>query len=259
MIRKTIGATIALGLATVTLQSQPAQAAELRAMVSGALTGAFRDLIPRFEQASGQTLAISWGPSSGASPDAIPVRLASGEKPDVLIMVEPAFNTLVAKGAFAPVRRSAFAQSRIGVGVKSGTAKPDVGSVDGLRNALLNARSIGYSEGASGVYVATELLGKLGIADQVMPKARKITGELVGEAVARGEVEIGLQQVSELKAVPGVDYVGPLPDAVQKASVMVAAIAQNAQNAKAANDFVDFLTSADAAPILAKSGLDTGK
>jgi molybdate transport system substrate-binding protein len=238
------------------LQPQAGRAAELQAIVSGALAGAFRDLVPHFERVSGHRVVIAWGPSSGTSSDAIPVRLESGEKPDMLIMVEASFDKLAAKGKFLAGERRAFALSRIGVGVKSGSAKPDVGSVDALRQTLLNARSVGYSEGASGVYVATELLTRLGIAGEVMPKARKITGELVGHAVARGEVEIGLQQISELKTVPGVDYAGPLPEAVQKASVMVAAIARGSKESEAAKAFIAFLTSADVAPILAKSGLD---
>jgi molybdate transport system substrate-binding protein len=246
----------ALGMTAITLQLQTGHAAELHAMVSGALTGAFRELVPRFERASGHKVVIVWGPSSGASPDAIPVRLDAGEKPDLLIMVESSFDKLAAQGKFLAGQRKAFALSRIGVGVKSGSSKPDVGSVDGLRQTFLNAKSIGYSEGASGVYVATELLVRLGIAGQVMPKARKITGELVGQAVARGDVEIGLQQISELKAVLGVDYVGPLPEAVQKASVMVATVARDTEKSEAAKAFITFLTSAEAAPILKQSGLD---
>jgi molybdate transport system substrate-binding protein len=249
-------AAAAVGMIAMALQPQAGHAAELQAMVSGALAGAFRDLVPRFERTSGHRVVIAWGPSSGISPDAIPVRLESGEKPDMLIMVEASFDNLAAQGKFLAGERKAFALSRIGVGVKSGSAKPSVGSVDTLRQTLLNARSVGYSEGASGVYVATELLIRLGIAEEVMPKARKITGELVGHAIARGEVEIGLQQISELKTVPGVDYAGPLPEAVQKASVMVAAIALHAQEPEAAKAFISFLTSADAASILEKSGLD---
>jgi molybdate transport system substrate-binding protein len=255
MIKKT--AAVALGIIAITVPAGPGHTAELHVLSSGALTGAFRELVPLFEQASGHKVLIAWGPSSGTSPDAIPIRLSAGEQPDVLIMVESSFEGLAAGGKFLVLERKPFARSRIGVGVKSGFAKPDVGSVEGLRQTLLSARSIGYSEGASGVYVSTELLTRLGIADQVMPKARKITGELVGRAVARGEVEIGFQQVSELKAVPGVDYVGPLPESVQKASAMVAAVSRSSQEPGAAKALVSFLTSADAAPILAKSGLDT--
>lgn len=254
MITK-VGA-VAVGLIAAAIQAETGHAAEVHVMASGALTGAFRDLIPRFEQATGHKVVIAWGPSSGASSDAIPVRLSSGERPDVLVMVESSFDRLASEGKFLASERKPFARSRIGVCVKSGSPKPDVGTVEGLRQTLLNARSIGYSEGASGVYVSTELLTKLGIAGEVMPKARKITGELVAQAVARGDVEIGVQQVSELKVVPGVDYVGPLPEPVQKASVMVVAVASNPKEPDAAKAFMSFLISAAAKPILTKSGLD---
>jgi molybdate transport system substrate-binding protein len=256
MVQNRMLAAAAFAMIAFTSQPQRSCAAELRVIASGAVSGAFREIVPQFEQASGHKLVIVWGPSSGTSPDAIPVRLASGEKPDLVIMVETAFSKLLAEGKFLAGERKAFARSRIGIGVKSGAAKPDIGSVDELRRALLNARSIGYSEGASGVYVAGELMTKLGIADQVLPKTRKITGELVGQAIARGDVEIGLQQISELKAVPGVNYAGPLPEAVQKASVMIAGIALNAKEPDAAKTLINFLTSAGVAYILAKSGLD---
>jgi molybdate transport system substrate-binding protein len=162
----------------------------------------------------------------------------------------------VSQGKFEAVLRAEIAKSRIGVGVRAGAPKPGVSSVDTLRDALLQARSIGYSEGASGVYISTELWKKLGISDQVAPKAKKITGELVGEAVARGEIELGFQQISELIAVHGVDFVGPLPEEVQKASPIVVAISAKAQDAKAAHSFAAFLSSPVAAPFLAKSGLD---
>src|SRR5262249_49119755 len=129
----------AFAIIALTLQPQTGRAAELRVMASGALTSAFGEIIPHFEQASGHKLVIAWGPSSGRSPDAIPVRLASGEKPDLLIMVETSFGKLLAEGKFLAGERKAFARSGIGVGVRSGTAKPEIGSVEQLRQALLNA------------------------------------------------------------------------------------------------------------------------
>src|SRR5215469_1232891 len=111
-----------------TLQSQTGCAAELRVMASGALNGAFREIVPHFEQASGHKAVIVWGPSSGTSPNAIPMRLASGEKPDLLIMVESSFGRLLSEGRFLAGEHKAFARSGIGAGVKSGTAKPEIGS-----------------------------------------------------------------------------------------------------------------------------------
>jgi molybdate transport system substrate-binding protein len=245
-----------LGIAVITAWTEVAVAAEIHVMVSGALTGAFRDLVPHYERTTGYKLVIAWGPSSGTSREAIPVRLESGETADVLIMVAPALDKLVAEGKFPSQSRAEIARSRIGVAVRKGASRPDVGSVDALRRTLLEANSIGYSEGASGVYVATELLSRLGIADQVAGKARKITGQLVGEALARGEIEVGLQQISELIAVSGIDYVGALPDEIQKVSVIAAAIARDAREPRGAKALVDFLSSSQAAPALVESGLD---
>ncbi len=236
--------------------ARSASAAEIHAIVTGALTGAFRELVPQFERQSGDKIIIAWGPSSGTSPDAIPVRIQNGEPVDVLIMLAPALDALVKQSKFTPAMRVDVAQSGVGVGVRKGAPKPDVSSADALRRALLEARSIGYSEGGSGVYVSKELLGRLGIADQVADKLRKITGELVGEAIARGEVEIGIQQISELRAVPGVEYAGPLPGGLQNTSVIAAAVSTGAKEPEAAGEFVAFLASSAASPAFTGSGLD---
>ena len=246
-----------IGFAAVLALAMPAIAcaADIHAMITGAMKGAMRDLQPRYEQVSGNRLVISWGPSSGTASDAIPVRLQNGEKPEVLIMVEPFFEKLLQERKFAAAWHAPIARSLIGAGVREGAPKPDVSNVDALRNALLAAKTIGYSEGASGVYVSSQLLAKLGIADQVASRMKKITGELVGNAIARGDVEIGLQQVSELKAVYGVSFAGPLPEAVQNASVIIVAVAQDAKEPQAAQSLADFLSSGDCAASLAESGL----
>jgi molybdate transport system substrate-binding protein len=249
-------ALIVLGLGATTMMATPAAATEIRAMITGAMTGAMRDLQPAYEQATGNKLVISWGPSSGSSKDAIPVRLANGETPDVLIMIGPSLDKLVADGKFAAGSKVDLARSLVGVAVKAGAPKPDASTPEALRDALLAAKSIGYSEGGSGVYVSTQLLGKLGIADEVAPKMKKITGELVGEAVARGEVEICMQQVSELKAVAGVTYLGPLPKAVENVAIFAVAVSAKAKDAAAAKSFVDFLTSREGAAAIEKSGLE---
>jgi molybdate transport system substrate-binding protein len=236
--------------------ARSANAAEIHAIVTGALTGAFRELVPQFERQSGDKVIIAWGPSSGTSSDAIPVRIQNGEPVDVLIMLGPALDALIKQAKFTPVMRVDVAQSGVGVGVRSGTSKPDISSTEALRRTLLEAKSIGYSEGGSGVYVSKELLRRLGIADQVADKLRKITGELVGEAIARGEVEIGIQQISELRVVPGVEYAGPLPNGLQNTSVIAAAVSKDAKEPDAARTFVAFISSPAASSAFTNSGLD---
>ena len=256
MSKAMIGFVAALMLVPIVTRVNSARAADLNVIVSGALTGAFRELIPQFEAASGHKVMLAWGPSSGTSKDAIPVRIQNHEPADVLIMVGPALDSLINQGKFSAASRVEVAESRIGVGVRNGAPRPNVSTTAALKHTLLEAKSIGYSEGASGVYISTKLLKILGIEDQISGKARKITGELVGEAIERGDVELGLQQVSELLAISGVDFVGPLPEDVQLASPISAAVASNAREPNAAKAFVDFLSSEKAAATLKKSGLD---
>jgi molybdate transport system substrate-binding protein len=250
-----VAINLAVGLILPLLLAGTAQAAEIHAIVTGALTAPFRQIVPAFERATGHKLVIAWGPSSGDSKDAIPVRLRNSEPADVVIMIGTAFDGLVRQGVFKTAMRTDVAQSGIGVGVRVGAPRPDVSSADTLKRTLLDARSIGYSEGGSGVYVSTELLKRLGIADQLAPKMKLVTGELVGEAVARGDVGIGIQQISELRAVKGVDYLGPLPDGLQLAAVITAAVSQNAKEAEAARTFVSFLTSPESTKAFTDGGL----
>src|SRR5471032_1294118 len=201
-MHKSISRALALGAAGMLLGAA-APAADIHVIATGALKGAFQRLQPEFEQTTGHRLLISWGPSFGSSPDAIPSRLRRHEPLDVLIMVGPALDAQIAAGGIDAASRTDLAQTGIGIGVRQGAARPDIGSVDALRHVLLAARSIGYSEGASGSYIAHTLWKKLGIEQQVVSKVRIVDGkELVGEVIARGEVDIGLQQISELRVVP---------------------------------------------------------
>ncbi|MGH7874084.1 MAG: substrate-binding domain-containing protein, partial [Candidatus Binatia bacterium] len=144
-----------------------------------------------------------------------------------------------------------------GMAVRAGAAKPDIGTVDALKRTLLRAQSIAYSASVSGEYLTTELYQRLGITDQVMSKSRLIGGgERVGAVVARGEVEIGFQQMSELLPVPGIDHVTPLPPEVQKVSVFSAGVATSSEGLDAARALIRFLSSRDAADAITKSGLE---
>jgi molybdate transport system substrate-binding protein len=140
--------------------------------------------------------------------------------------------------------------------VKSGAPKPDISSADAVKRALLAAKSIAYSDSASGVYVSTEMFQKLGIAEAMKDRARKIPATPVGEIVAKGEAEIGLQQISELKPVAGIDIVGPLPDELQKITVFSAGIASASKEPDAGRALIQFLASPDARAELIKSGLE---
>ena len=230
---------------------------ELKVLTTGILKGAFDRIAARFQADTGHRVTMSWGPSTGTSPEASPVRVRSGEAVDVLIMVSTSMDDLDTTGHFVPLDRRDVAVSKIGVAVKEGQALPDISTPAALRQTLLGVRSIGFSEGASGTYVSTVLLQKLGIAEQVCPKCHVVLGrKFVGAAVAEGEVEIGIQQISELHLESGITVVGPLPDEVQKASVVSAAVSGKAANPGAARQFVAFLATPFAADAIRASGLD---
>lgn len=248
--------TVALGLAAALAVSTGARAADVHVMISGGLTAAFKKLAPEFERTTGNKVDVAYGPSMGTTVNAIPMRLERGEPADVLIMVGYALGDLVTKGKVAADSRVDLVKSPIGVAVKSGTAHPDISTADAVKRALLAAKSIAYSDSASGVYVSTEMFDKLGIKDQMKDKARKIPATPVGEIVAHGEAELGFQQISELKPVAGIDIVGPLPDELQKITIFSAGIATSAKEPEAGKALIKFLASPAARQTIVDSGLD---
>ena len=171
-------------------------------------------------------------------------------------MDDAALDALIKDGRVLAGSKLPLARSGIGMAVRAGAPKPDISSVDALKRTLLEAKSIAYSASVSGLYLSTELFQRLGIADQVAAKSRRVERERVGAVVARGEAEIGFQQVSELLPIQGIDYVGPLPPEVQRVSVFSAGVAAGAKHSDAARAFIRFLASPDAARAIAKSGLE---
>jgi molybdate transport system substrate-binding protein len=230
--------------------------AEIRVVSSGGLSAAFRELAPQFERASGHRLVLGWGPSMGTTENAIPVRFRRGETMDVVIMVGSALGKLVEEGKVDAGSRVDLARSEIGMVVKQGARKPDLSSVEAVKRTLLEARSIAYSDSASGVYISTELFQRLGVADRVKDKSRMIPAEPVARVVARGEAEIGFQQVSELLPEAGVDFVGKLPPELQKITVFSAGVVTGSKVKEEARALIAFLASADAAAVIARTGLE---
>ena len=156
-------ALAAMTLVAVAFSVAPAPAAELRVLISGGLTAAFKELAPEFERATGHHLTAAYGPSMGTTENAIPQRLARGEPADVLIMVGDALGELIDQGKAVASTRVDLVRSPIGLCVRAGAPKPDIGTPDALRAALLKAKSIAYSDSASGVYVQGQLFVRLGI------------------------------------------------------------------------------------------------
>ena len=246
----------ALAILSVFLLTVTAGAAEVRVMISGGLTAAYKVLVPEFERATGHKVLTAYGPSMGTTTNAIPVRLERGEPADVLIMVGYALEDLAKNGKVIAGSSVDLVKSPIGVAVKSGAPKPDISTADAVKRALLAAKTIAYSDSASGVYVSTEMFDKLGIKEAMQGKARKIPATPVGEIVAHGDAEIGFQQMSELKPVEGIDIIGPLPEELQKITIFSAGIANASKEPDAGKTLIKFLASPAARGELIKSGMD---
>jgi molybdate transport system substrate-binding protein len=242
--------------ASLLLLANAAPHKQIQVMTSGAFTEPLTKLVPDFEKKTSIDVATVFGPSMGNTPEAIPNRIQRGEPVDLVIMADTALDSLIKSGKIVPGSRVDLVRSDIGMVVRAGAPKPDISSVDALKRTLLNAKSIAYSDSASGVYISTQMFQHLGIADQVTSKSKKIEGERVAAVVARGEAEIGFQQISELLPVPGADFVGPLPDEVQKVTVFSAGIAVGAKHADAARALIRYLTSPAATQEITKSGLE---
>jgi molybdate transport system substrate-binding protein len=254
--RAIVSRASALVVASTLLFAGTAYGAEIHVLISGGFSAAYRDLAPEFERTTKHTLVTGRGASMGSTPDSIPSRLQRGEPVDVLIMVEGALDGLIKQGKMVGGSRVDLARSKIGMAVRAGAPKPDISSVDAFKRALLEAKSVAYSDSATGVYISTVLFPRLGIADQMKGKGKMMPGDHVRAVVARGEAELGFLPISELLGVPGIDYVGPLPGEIQKVTVYSAGIAVGAKEPDAARALLEFLASPAAASAITKSGLE---
>ena len=245
--------TASLIAASALLLAGIANAAEIRVGSTQATEEAYKELIPQFEKASGHKVTTVFTGTLD-----LQKRIAGGEKYDLLIMAGPAIDDYIKAGTVVAGSRVDLAKSGVAAAVPKGAQKFDISSVDALKKTLLTAKSIGYSTGPSGVYLVT-MFQKLGVSAEVTPKLKQTpSGVFVGNLIANREVEIGFQQVSELSLFPGVDYLGPLPAAVQQITVFSAGLAAEAKEAEAAKALVKFITAPAAATAYKKRGLEPG-
>jgi molybdate transport system substrate-binding protein len=208
-------------------------------------------LIPDVERTIGLAVDVDY-----ASTNMLMDKIVGGETGDLAVLSAEAIDGLIASGVLQKGSRVDLAKSSIGVAVRRGTLAPDVGTVEALKAALLAAKSVMYSKtGISGVYMP-QLLEKLGIADQIAPKARNPSYGTVGEALARGEAEIAMQQISELLPVAGIKVIAPLPAEVQLVTVFSAGIFSAAVEPRAARMLVEQLTTNAARPLYTAKGLE---
>jgi molybdate transport system substrate-binding protein len=224
---------------------------ELRILSTLAVMGAMPAIAEGYKAAAGVTLVSEFSPTV-----ALVDRLRAGAEADIAILTAGGIDDMIRERAIQPGTRTDVALSFVGIAVKAGAPKPDISTVEAFKAALLAARSIAYSKiGASGIYFAG-LIERLGIADAVNAKATVIATGFTAEHAARGEVEIAVQQVSELKVVPGIEVVGPLPDEIQSVGVFSAGLMAASGQPEVAGAFLRYLRSAAVAPALRAAGLE---
>ncbi len=240
-------------LALAALLTLPgASFAQLKVITSGGFSAAYRELLPEFERTAGITVTTTSGGSVGDGPNTIGGQLRRGVPADVVILAREGLSELMAEGRIVAGTDVDLARSIIGMVVRAGAPRPDISTVEGLKQALLRAKSVAMSSSTSGVYLTTRLFPRLGIADQM---AGKITTSGAA-AVGRGEAEIGLQQVSELLPIPGVDFVGTIPQEIQYVTVYAAAAVAGTNDLEASKRLIAFLASEGAMTAIRKSGME---
>lgn len=245
-----------MGLALcLALSATATQAATVTILISGGFRAAYDQLAPMYEKQTGNKLVAKQSPSMGADPTAVPARLARHEPADIVIMVRSALDGLVKNGLIAPDSVTDLGIGNVALAVKAGAPKPDISSVEAFKQTLLKAKSVALSDSASGVYFLTVLFPKLGIEKQMLPKTHTIQATPVGLNIARGEYEIGIQQFSELKPIPGVEIVGLIPAAVQLPTPYSAGLVKDAPNPKDARGLIQFLSSPQAFAAIRASGM----
>jgi molybdate transport system substrate-binding protein len=228
-----------------------AGAAELKVAAPNAVKEALTAIVERFERESGHRVVFAWTGS-----EAIAKRVSDGEPFDVVLNTAPGIERLVADGRLVAGSRTDFARSGIGVAVRAGLARPDVSSVEALRRTLLASGPVAISSGASGRYLET-LFERIGVAEQVRPKLRQPpSGAQIGDLLARGDADLGFQQVTELRHAKGFDYVGPLPDALQGWTVWSAALHPSAGDPEACRALLRAIASPASADAIRRSGME---
>jgi molybdate transport system substrate-binding protein len=242
-----------LVIAAMIIGASKAHSAEIKVLAGAAIREGYLELIPSFEKTSGHKVTTIWDGTEN-----IITRINGGEVADIVILGAPTIDKLIAEGKLAAGSRADIAKSGIGIAVRFGLPKPDISSSDAVKNAMLAANSIAYSTGPSGIYIA-DLVKKMGIADQVKEKMKQTkSGVPVGEVLARGEADLGFQQVSELQHVKEIQFVGPLPPDIQTVTVYSAGMHNAAAAPDAAKALVKFLKTPEAALAIKKMGMEPG-
>jgi molybdate transport system substrate-binding protein len=254
-MRKIAAIAIAAGLATPALfGAGAANAAEIKALVSNALKSTMEEAAPQFEKASGHKLAITFGAAAE-----LKAAIEKGAPVDIAILTTATTDDLVKEGKLIAAGRVDIARAGAGVAARKGAPKPDISTTEGFKDAMLDAKSIAFvGTGASAPYIKS-LFDRLGIADQVQSKLKVLpASNPAANAVANGEAELGITQISEILPYAGAELVGPMPAEIQLYTVYPAALAADTKEPDAAKALIKFLTAPAVIAVLKAKGLNPG-
>jgi molybdate transport system substrate-binding protein len=233
-----------------------ARADEIKVMASVALKSTLDDLAAKFESTGGGTVKMVYGLAAQ-----LKQRVADGEADDVAVLIRPMMEDLLKQGKLAAGSLANVGGTPVAIAIRTGTPKPDIGTVDALKHTLIVAKSISYSDpakgGASGVYFA-KVVDQLGLTDELKAKTILVPGAQAPELVARGEAELGVAQGSEIIPVVGAELLGPLPGNLGSVTLFTAGIAAASTAPDAAKTFIKFITGQGAAPVLKAKGFEPG-
>ena len=251
-MQRNVMTTAALGFVLMMSSFADANAAEIKIICANALKMVLEELTPAFEKATEHKLVVTWG---GSVP--LKVRIEQGEAFDVALLTATRIDDLIKQGRLVAATRTNLATSGAGVAVRKGAPKPDISTVEAYKRALLNAKSVAYvGQGSTGIYLK-ELLPRLGIADALKDKIKLLPlGNPVALAIANGEAEIGMTQISEILPYVGAELVGPFPADIQLKTSFATAVGTNAKEPEPAKALIKFLTAPEAAPVFKAKGLD---
>jgi len=244
-------ALISFVLAVLAVPGALAQAAEVRVLSSNGVHSVMVEMVPAFERATGHKVSVDY-----YTANQVIDQIKKGEAADLVIITRPTVDGLIKEGKIVKGSDKILGRSGVGVAIKAGLTKPDISTPDKLKQALLDAKWIAFTKtGGSGIHVAN-VIKRLGIADQVYAKATTPEGGAVGPLVARGEAEMAIQQIPELKAVKEIQYVGPLPKELQNFTVFTTGVMTNARQPEAAKALIDFLTTPAAVSLFNAKGFE---
>ena len=243
------GVAGALGLLVISCVV-PAPAAEITVLAGMGVISGVTDLAPAYERLTGHSVVVRFEQTA-----AMNEKINSGAPTDIAALQPEQVDNLIKQGKMVAGTKTNFAQAGVGVTVKAGASRPDISTVEAFKNSMIKANSIGYSQGGSGI-IAAKVMEKLGIADQLKAKTKFINGAPVAEVVAKGDVEIGLQQINVIIPVEGADYIGPLPKELQDTVRFSAGVLTVSKQKELAKAFLNFIASADAGPLLRRSAME---